>query len=104
MKILQYRTIAEVYPHLSLEAKVQLDNGRIIYCNMDVNDEGKKEDTFEYANWTYKEPLDEIDWNNADECYWFLTKEEGYWVFSKLLEFWNSNPVFDNNYEWKDFE
>ena len=102
MKILRYRTIAEVYPHLSLEAEVQLNSGKIVYSNMDVNDEGLQENSYEDANWTYSVPLTFLDEDTVHEAYWPLSAEEEKQIFTALLELWNSNPVFDNDYHWKE--
>lgn len=99
MKILKYRTIAEVYPHLSLEAEVQLDGGKIVYSNMDVNNEGLQENSYEDASWTYSVPLTEVE---IDNDYYSLSQEEEKQIFTALLELWNSNPVFDNDYNWKE--
>lgn len=99
MKILKYRTIAEVYPHLSLETEVQLDGGKIVYSNMDVNNEGLQENSYEDASWTYSVPLTEVE---IDNDYYSLSQEEEKQIFTELLELWNSNPVFDNDYNWKE--
>lgn len=99
MKILRYRTIAEVYPHLSLEAEVRLDGGKIVYSNMDVNNEGLQENSYEDASWTYSVPLTEVE---IDNDYYSLSQEEKKQIFTALLELWNSNPVFDNDYNWKE--
>lgn len=99
MKILRYRTIAEVYPYLSLEAEVQLDGDKIVYSNMDVNNEGLQENSYEDASWTYSVPLTEVE---IDNDYYSLSQEEKKQIFTALLELWNSNPVFDNDYNWKE--
>ncbi len=99
MKILRYRTIAEVYPHLSLEAEVQLDGGKIVYSNTDVNNKGLQENSYEDASWTYSVPLTEVE---TDNDYYSLSQEEEKQIFTALLELWNSNPVFDNDYNWKE--
>lgn len=99
MKILRYRTIAEIYPHLSLEAEVQLDGDKIVYSNMDVNNEGLQENSYEDASWTYSVPLTEVE---TDNDYYSLSQEEEKQIFTALLELWNSNPVFDNDYNWKE--
>ena len=101
MKILRYRTIAEIYPYLSLEAEVLLDNGNIVYPNLSVNNKGEKEELCGDSHWTYTCPLTEVNWENVDDYYAELTQEEDNKIFEMLLDFWNNNPVFDNNYDWK---
>lgn len=107
MKILRYRTIAEVYPHLSLEAEVELDNGTIVYSNVSVNGEGKTEifDVNTSDRWTYQMPLDKVKWDapENDTLYSNLTQEEDIRIFGSLITLWNSNPVFDNKPSWKIF-
>lgn len=105
MKILQYRTIAEVYPYLSLEAKVEMDNGEIIYPNISVNDQGNKEvyDENRDDKWIYTVPLNRVDWMHPEKYYYGLTLEEEYYVFNQLIEFWNQNPVFIGDGIWKPF-
>ena len=38
MKILRYRTIAAIYPHLSFEVEALKNDGSHVFVNMDVND------------------------------------------------------------------
>ena len=104
MKILKYRTIAEVYPYLSLEAMVQLSNGNTVYANITVNDEGKQEFDTEDSHWTYTKPLTEVDFENVENYYYDLTEDEEKHICDTLLALWNSNPVFDNDYSWKDYK
>lgn len=103
MKILRYRTIAEVYPYLTLEAEIFLENGDTVYTNISVNDKGEQETCLEDSHWTYSKPLTEIDWENPEDYYYDLSEAEEEYVCSKLLDFWNNNPVFDNDYAWKPF-
>ena len=103
MKILKYRTIAEVYPYLSLEAMIELPNGDIVYTNLSVNEDGEKEECYEDSHWTYTKPLTDIDWENVEDYYYDLTKVEDELICKALLKLWNGNPVFDNDYKWKNF-
>lgn len=105
MKILKYRTIAEIYPFLSLEAMVKLDNGDIVYTNISVNDEGKQITSYEDNNWTYKNSLTEISGKEDIEDYIYdLSREDEKDICDALLELWNSNPIFDNDCGWKEYE
>ena len=94
MKILRYRTLAYVYPHLSLETEVENDSGignKIVYINMDVNDQGEQiDEVLEDEHWAYSVPLDKVDFNE-DESYVFLDDHE---IIEQMRQFWNSNPVF----------
>ena len=103
MKILKYRTIAEVYPYFSLETEIELDNGDIVYANIVVNNKGEQEEYYEDCYWTYKVPMTEVDWENVEDYYYYLTTEEDTYICETLLELWNNNPVFDNDYDWKEF-
>ena len=104
MNIIKYRTVALVYPHLSLEAEVELDNGDIIYSNISVNGNCAKEEYLEDNHWTYKVPLTDVDWELVDKDYYDnLSTDETKELGQMLVDLWNSNPVFDDNLEWIDF-
>ena len=72
MKILKYRTIAEICPYLSLEAIIERENGEIIYSNVTVNDKEELETYYEDSAWSYICPLTEVDWENVDDYYVYL--------------------------------
>ena len=101
-KILEFRTIALIYPHLSLETKIELDDGKIVYANLSVNSKGEKEEYYEDSFWCYKEPLTQINWNkDVEEYYADLKEEELVYLHNMLIEFWNKNPKFENDFLWK---
>lgn len=104
MRIKKFRTIAEVYPYLSLEAMVELDNNEIIYPNISVNDKEQKEEYYEDAAWIYICPLTEVNWENVDDFYADVPLELEREIFKELLDLWNSNPKFENNYEWREYK
>ena len=101
MKIIRYRTVAVVYPHLSLEAEVLDDtNGKKYYVNMDVNDKGMQETLCEDFWCSYDKPLDQINDGNMDDSFVYLDFCE---VLQQMLDFWNANPVFVNDENWKNW-
>jgi len=103
MKILRTRTIAHIYPFLSLEAEIELDDGKIVYSNISVNNRVEKIEVIECDSWTYFQPLDEVDWHNVDDLLLYPNEQEEKEICSKLIEIWNNNPVFNNDYTWKEF-
>lgn len=99
MKITKYRTVAIIYPYLSLEVEV-VDNEKKYYVNISVNDNGEPEEIYEDSWWAYDKPLDKLNGNNYDESIVYLNFKE---ILNQMLEFWNENPVFNNDREWKEW-
>lgn len=109
MKITKYRTVAIIHPFLSLECEVK-DGDKTYYANISVNNKGEKEEFAYDRMWAYKKPMDEIgydkDGNEIDydedyEASCIELKEE---IFRQMYEFWNQNPVFKNDTEWKEWK
>lgn len=103
MRILRYRTIAAIYPFTSLEAEIELDNHKIVYSNFSVYD-GEKA-VFELGDcdrWAYIRPLDEVNFNEIENEYYELTKQEAVWIFKNLIAYWNEVLCcrWNNNPAW----
>ena len=101
MKILNYRTVAVIYPYLSLEGMVELDNGDIVYTNISVNDKGQRIDDWSDSNWTYSKPLTELG-EDPEEFTYDLSSDECEEICRILASIWNHAPVFHNDKKWKD--
>ena len=103
MFIKKYRFIAEVYPHLSMEAEVH-DRDTRYYVNIDVNDKGEKETILEDGWWAYYLPLDKVDFNDDGDV---VTDVDFTRILNEMVEFWNANPVFnvEGRYksDWSDW-
>lgn len=104
MKILKYRTIAVIYPFLSLEAMVELANGDIVFTNLTVNSREEKIMDCENSHWTYSKPLTEMAYAEANNFEYDLSQEEDKEVCEALMRLWNDNPVFINSSDWKSCE
>ena len=102
MQVKKYRTIAYVYPHMSLEAEVKLADGRTVYANISVNKNGNKEEYREDCFWAYSTPMTEVLFEAVDNYYMELTDKETKEIITALLNIWNANPVFINDPNWKD--
>lgn len=108
MKITKYRTISAIYPHLSLECEV-MDGNTKYYPNISVNNKGEKEKLHEDRCCCYLKPMDKLGYGtegssidydkdmeeNLCEC----TED----IYKQMINFWNSNPVFNNDPAWKDW-
>lgn len=108
MEILRYRMIGEIYPWLSLECEVT-DGDNKYYANISVNDDGEQEVLLEDARWCYSKPMDMlgIDENgnsvDYDIDYANSLRNVDEEIYEQMLEFWNRNPVFVNDKNWKDW-
>ena len=100
MTITKYRTVEIIYPHLSLEVEV-VDGDKKYYVNMDVNDKGEQELVLEDSWWAYVVPMDKVNFEHYDES---IVDKDFSGVLNQMLKFWNANPVFINNLEWKEWE
>lgn len=102
MKVLNYRTIAVSYPFMSLEAMVELDKGVIVYPSIAVENGRVFERIDDIHNDNvFTHPMTDIDWSEPD-CYGALLPSGQYeQVIEMLMELWNENPVFDNDFAWK---
>lgn len=109
MQITKYRTVAMIYPHLSLECEVVDENGKKYYPNISVNDKGNPEELLEDNHWCYTKPMDRIgldeegkeidydsDYNNS-----ICEIEDS--ILTEMLNFWNANPIFTNDVTWKSW-
>jgi len=103
IKIKRYRTIAEIYPHKSFEAELEIGNISV-YVNFDVDD-GVRMDMDEVMHsdsvWAYTVPITEVDANNEDQEV-VLSETEWELVIRQMLEVWNANPKFVNSSKWHD--
>ena len=63
MKIVKYRTVAIIYPWLSLECEVT-DGDKKLYPNISVNNKGEQEEFCEDAYWCYCKPMDKIGFDS----------------------------------------
>ena len=100
-RILKFRTIAFIYPHYSLELEVLLEDGTRIYPNLDVNPNGEKEEYYEDSFWVYKCPMTDVDWNNVEKYEVNMPTENFVALHNELIDFWNRNPRFADDHEWK---
>ena len=67
MKITKYRTVAIIYPWLSLECEV-VDGDKKYYPNISVNDKGEQEELYDDGHWCYCKPMDMIGYDeNGNE-------------------------------------
>ena len=67
MKITKYRTVAIIYPWLSLECEV-IDGNKKYYPNISVNANGEQEELFDDGHWCYCKPMDMIGYDeNGNE-------------------------------------
>lgn len=101
MKITKYRFLALIYPHLSFEVEV-LDGDKKYYVNMDVNSNQEKEEILCDSWWSYKVPLDEVDFSVDDEEYIAYDKDFTN-ILAEMLSYWNKNlPKFvqDGWHDW----
>lgn len=108
MKITKYRTVAVIYPYLSLECEVE-DGDRKLYPNITINNRQEKEKVYEGSYWCYTKPMDmigidpdgnEIDYDKDYENSTTIVDKD---IIRQMYEFWNSNPVFDNDKTWKEW-
>ncbi len=108
MKITKYRTVAIIYPYLSLECEVE-DGDKKLYPNISVNDEGKREAMCEDSYWCYTKPMDMIGFDadgneiDYDKDYSDSIAEVDADIIQQMYDFWNSNPVFVDDKTWKDW-
>ena len=98
MEIKNYRTVAVMYPHLSLEVEVA-DGDKKYYVNMDVNNKRKEEVILEDSWWSYDRPLDEVDCDNYDDC--LVSDVDFNEILNQMVNFWNENPEFEHDTTWK---
>lgn len=108
MKITKYRTVAIMYPWLSLECEV-VDGDKKYYPNISVNDEGKKEKFCEDSHWCYCKPMDRLGYDDdGNEIDFDVDYDNSICdidskIYKKMYKFWNNNPVFDNDKNWKEW-
>jgi len=108
VEIIRYRTIGAIYPWLSLECEV-VDGDDKYYANISVNKDGEPETLIEDARWCYSKPMDTIGVDESgndidyDIDYANSLREVPEEIYVQMLEFWNSNPVFVNDKNWKDW-
>ena len=108
MKITKYRTAAIIYPYLSLECEVK-DGDSTVYANICVNDKGKQEEMNQDSYLCYGKPMDMIGRDaegneiEYDADYENSIRDIDTDIIRQMYDFWNSNPVFDNDKTWKDW-
>lgn len=108
MKITKYRTVAIIYPHLSLECEVT-DGDKTYYANISVNDNGEKEEFCEDSYWCYNKPMDKIGYDkdgneiDYDTDYHESLVDIDRSIILQMYDFWNGNPVFDGDLNWKEW-
>lgn len=106
MFIQKVRCIAEVYPHTSFEAIVNLSDDncydKTLYFNFDVTN-GKEIDADalceSYEYWSYRVPLDAVDFNTLKDqvrCS-DLTERR---IITEMIKIWNANPKWDSDGYW----
>ena len=109
MQITKYRTVAIIYPCLSLECEVIDKDNKRYYPNICVNNVGKKEQLYEDGYWCYTKPLDKIGFDeNGNEIDYEKDYENSLCnidndIYRQMVDFWNCNPVFVNDETWKDW-
>ena len=109
MKITKYRTVAIIYPWLSLECEV-VDGNKKYYPNISVNNKGEQEELYDDGHWCYCKPMDMIGYDkngneiDYDEDYHNSLCDVDDEIWEQMLNFWNSNPVFHNDKSWKEWQ
>lgn len=104
MRVLGFRTVAIIYPFLSLEMKIEMDNEQVVYANISVNDTQKEieiEDNY-IDGWVYDCQLDKIE--DVDNHYAYITENDRGKILAMMVYFWNYYLTFDNDLEWKHAE
>lgn len=108
MQITKYRTVAIIYPHLSLECEV-VDGDKKYYPNISVNDKGKKEEPLDDNHWCYSKPMDQLGYDEkGNEIDYDKDMENSLCeinadIYKQMVDFWNTTPVFVNDATWKDW-
>lgn len=112
MKITKYRTVAIIYPHLSLECEV-VDGDRKYYPNISVNNKGEQEIMGEDDHWCYCKPMDQLGYDkNGNEIDFSEDYDKSLVdnvdideeIIKQMYDFWNRNPVFVNDENWREWE
>ena len=109
MQITKYRTVATIYPHLSLECEV-VDGDKKYYPNISVNNKGEREELLEDNHWCYTKPMDQLGYDEKgneidyDEDYNNSMTEIDGSIYQQMVDFWNQNPVFKNDTNWKAWQ
>lgn len=107
MKIIRYRML--IVNTCYLEAEVKLENGDIVYPNIDVPKENgikiDKNHPYYGAELVYNRPLNQISSDDdIEDCTYIMKERENMEMFDTLIELWNENPVFTADAVWHTYE
>ncbi len=104
MQIKYYRKVAVTYPWLFMETQVFLSDGRTVYAVLSVNNKEKEVELEEDNHWIYSVPSDEIDFYHQDDYFADIPADVEENIFATMLTMWNKNPVFFNDFTWRDIQ